>query len=207
MQNLLTYLRSNWLALLIIVVAILWWRIVDWFTPTSPNLGWNPTLINIDYWSIVTDTNSNWVGWVVLLGFFCIAILSGLLLFLYIFPFWKVLYRLGLLLGGLLLCTLSTCTGRSLGIEDARTIEHMMSLEYQGKTYHLAYSEFYEFFESGSAEYYIFECDAYGTICTKISEVGELTWEKNVNAQIFVSDDELMFEGRSVRTQILPAVK
>ncbi|MCA0458274.1 MAG: hypothetical protein LCI00_30195 [Chloroflexi bacterium] len=192
--KILAYIRSHWFALLLIIVAILWWHIVDVFT--SPN-HWNSNLTNIDYWSLVT--NPRWKPFTVY-GFFGFAIIAGLLTYFYIVPNWKSIYRVILLVSVFLICTLSTCTTHSIRIEDS-AINHIMSVSYQGDLYHLASYESAGFLSPGSFSYYVFQCDSAGNKCSKMFE--ELGGQP-YRAKLVVSENKLIYEYDTTSRQLLP---
>jgi hypothetical protein len=195
----LNILRKHWLAFLIIVIAILWWRIFDLFTP--PNSEWSPTLINIDYWSVVNDSSEQPFA---IFGFFGIAIVAGLLTFWYIVPFWNVIRRLALLIVVFCVCILSTCTSNSPRIESNRRINHLMSVNYQGNVYHLAVYQSVAFMGPMSILYYVFQCDASGNKCSKIYEEagGQL-----FSSKLVVSENKLIYQSSTNSHQLLPALK
>lgn len=195
MKLVLAYLRNNWLALLIIVVAILWWQIIDLLT--SPNR-WNPTLTDIDYWSLVTEPT--WKPFAVY-GFFGFAIFAGLLAFFYIVPNWKVIYRLIFLVAVFLMCTLSTLTSHSIRIEDTR-MNHIMSVNYRGNAYHLASYQSVAFLAPVSVSYYVFQCDSAGNTCSKIFEVVDSLLDQ---INLIISDNKLLLDRGFEQIQILPA--
>jgi hypothetical protein len=195
----LSIIRKHWLALLIIVIAILWWRIFDLFTP--PNSEWSPTLINIDYWLLVANPSGQPFA---LLGFFCIAIVAGLLTFWYIVPYWNVIRRLALLIAVFGLCVLSTYTSYSPRIESNRRINHLMSVNYQGSVYHLAVYQSVAFMGPVSILYYVFQCDTSGNKCSKIYEEagGQL-----FSSKLVVSENKLIYQSSTNSHQLLPALK
>lgn len=198
--KILTYFRSNWFALLVIIVAILWWRIISLFTPTVPLLDWDPPLKDVDYWSLISNPT---LSWILLIGFICIGILGGIFAFVYILPPSKIIYHLLLVLAYVLLCTLANC-GSTLRIEPGRSIEHMVSINYQDKGYHLASSTYSEGFGEAWSSYYIFECDSLGKICSKIKEIG-LQSQPDGDTKLVVSDNKLLLDRGFEQIQILPA--
>ena len=195
------FLRNNWFAILIIIVAILWWRILGLFIPTVPLLGWDPPLKNVDYWSLISNPN---LSWILLIGFICFGIVGGVFGFVYILPPSKIIYRVLFVLAYLLLCTLANC-GSTLKVEAGRSIEHMMSINYQNKVYHLARSTYSEGYGEAWSSYYIFECDSLGKICSKIKDIGLIS-RPDVNAKLVVSNDKLILDRGFEKIQILPAV-
>ncbi len=190
------YLRDNWLALLIII-AIFWGRIFDLLIP--PRLEWNSTLINVEYWSLFTKSSLQPYA---VLGFFCIAIVAGLLTYFYLVPYWKTRYRLILLIAAFSICALSTYTSHSIRILGSQTINHIMSVPYQGKIYHLGYYQPVTFLSPNSSLLYVFECDALDDTCSKIYQsAGELS------GKLIVSDDKLILEQDIQQIQILSTSK
>lgn len=196
----MSVLRKNWFAILVIVIALLWWHIYDLFIP--PLLDFEPSLNNVDYWSLISNPDWFWIG---LIGFTCIASLSGIFIFLYIVPYWRGIYRLILLIVAFLLCTLSSCSSSALSAKAGRTIAHMMSVQYQGKVYQLAYTTYQSMMDEDPSAYYIFECDSSGRTCSKIDAIGLLCCDFD-NVRLIVSDNKLILDRGSEQTQILPAV-
>lgn len=189
-----TFLRNNWLLILLIVVGLLWWRVYDLFTP--PLLGWKPDLQDINYWSIITNPNLYWAastGYVVL----------GILTVVYILRSFAQKYRLILIAGTSLLCVMSICSTIFI-FEEGRTVKHLMSIQYENKVYHLALSQYIEFLEASFLDYYVFECESSGYECSKISEVGSI-WVDNPAGKLVVSENSLFFENWNNRVRILPS--
>src|SRR5262249_11251205 len=132
----------------------------------------------------------------------CIAILGGILSFVYIIPNGRFLYRFIAVLTSLGLCIVLTYT--SIGFKfDGRSIKHMMSINYQNKVYHLALSTYTEKFGESYPSYYVFECDSLGKICSKIKDVLLISSDTRSD-HLVVVDNKLILDRGFEQIQILP---
>ncbi len=78
-----------------------------------------------------------------------------------------------------------------------------MSIQYEGAIYHLASYTYSKPWDVVIHGYYVFECDASGSKCSKIfEEVGG----REYPTKLYVSDNKLMYQYDTTNYQILPAV-
>ncbi len=78
-----------------------------------------------------------------------------------------------------------------------------MTVQYQGRPYHLAYYTHYRPWDIGGEDYLVFECDPLDLICSEIyMEVADSTR----SARISVSENKLTYQHNTYRYQILPKV-
>lgn len=194
----LAYLRSNWFALLLIIVAILWWPVFNWLYPSQTLWDYDALLQPIDYWSVVMNPQYIWIA---IAGFIFIMVLM-------IIKLWCIsaaAIRLVLIHGILFSCAFCIRSNWPIRIESRWNIRHVMSTQYQGKVYHLAVTHYSQPFDQSYPIYGVFECDDIGKICSRIREISALVYG-DMNDQLIVSDNKLILDRGFEEIQILPAV-
>ena len=153
-----------------------------------------PQLNGVDYWSIISHPQLNWIA---LLGFIVISLFILVRL-------WSVLrkaYWFILIVAIFSLCAISFWNALA-DTRSSTTIEDVMSVQYAGKPYHLAFSTYQRPWDISNTEYYVFECDEFDHNCSLIYyEPADRTYA----AKISVSDNKLIYERDTVNYQILPA--
>lgn len=188
--------RKHWLLIILIVIGLLWWRIYDLLIPSPQLPNWYDSSQSFDYWSMISHPE---IGWIALAGF----IIIWILVFIRMWRISRIAHRYILMIATMLICAIFTCAPIILSTKDSRTIEHVMSVTYQGHVYHLAFYKFVEFMDMGSSSYYVFECDASGNKCTRINEeAGGPPYQ----AKLVVSENKLIYQYDTRSYQILPKV-
>ena len=189
-MHLAANLRKHWLLILLIIIGILWWRIFD--LPTPPR---DPSLNDIDYWSIVTTSNPN-LSSIRFLGFIAITIL----VLVQVRRISKIAFRLILIT-----VILAFCVILASGFTDMSpfsTVEHLMTVAYENKHYQLAFYAHARPWDVTFSVYYVFECDASDHHCSVIYEDSG----SKETSKLVVKDDKLFYEYSDRSWQILPAV-
>ena len=196
----MSYFRKYWPLVLLIVIGLIWWRIVDVLTP--PEINDDQLLKTVDYWSTVANPNFSPIALVVAIG---IALLTHI----WIVRFSKLRnpYRSILIIITTAICIASIMSGLNFIHQSGsgRTIKHVMSVEYQGKTYHLAFSDY---FSTDTPDYipryHVFECDLSGNTCTQIhTKDGDF----DAQAGLMVAGDRLALVHFGEQDQIFPPVQ
>jgi hypothetical protein len=185
----LASLRKHWLLILLIVIGLAWWRIFDLLSPPR-----DPSLMDVDYWRIVTNPTLNWLGPV---GFIAIIVL----ILIQIRRISKIIFRIALVGTILVSCGASTY---SFLYDNRRsgTVEHMMTVQYQGKPYHLAYYKHYRPWDIVVEGYIVLECDALDRHCSMVNQDSG----SRESSKVLVKDDKLFYEYADRSYQILPAL-
>jgi hypothetical protein len=183
-------LRKHWLPILLILIGILWWRIFDVLAPPR-----DPSLMDIDYWKIVTNPTLNWID---PLGFIVIVVL----ILIQIRRISRIIFRLALVSVILISCGTSAY---SILYDNRRsgTVEHMMTVQYESKPYHLAHYTHFRPWDIVVEEYLVFECEVLDRRCSMIYEDALGSQEQS---KLVVNDDKLFYEYSDRSWQILPAI-
>ncbi len=182
------FFRKHWLLVLLLVIAILWWQLFDSLKPPI-----YPQIEDVDYWAIVTDPTLSWIGGLGLVVIFILILVQ-------VRRISKFLFRLSFASMILLFCGGVTYS-LFYDMRRSKTIEHRMTVQYDGKPYHLAFSTTSGFWDVIVHQYYVFECDALDHHCSMIfSEPAENTY----NTKIWAADNNLLYQRDTVHYQILP---
>ena len=186
----LSVLRKHRLLIVLVAIGILWWRIFD--LPTPPR---DPSLKDVDYWSIVTTPNPD-LSSLRSLGFIAITVL----VFVQIRRISKIAFRVILITVVLAFCVIFASI--FVDMSPFSTVEHMMTVTYEDRHYHLAFYTHSRPWDVTFSAYYIFECDSSDHHCSVIYEDAG----SKETSKLVVKDDKLFYEYWDRSRQILPKV-
>jgi len=192
----LSVLRKHRILISLILVAILWWPVFNRLVPSPPLISdfW-VEYKNVDYWSIISHPDLHLIACI---GF----VVVGIGIFIGLWHVLKKIYWFILVIAVFLFCGVSFWNAL-IDTTSGRTFEHVMTVQYLGKVYQLAYSTYIVPWDVSSSEYNVFECEVTGGRCSSIfSEVGG----RDYPAKLVVEDDKLLYQWDTHSEQVLPKV-